>query len=388
MFIVLRRRLQKFFIATKGYEMNRHCIYKFLALAAGGLYGLAGCGGSDGGEPMGTLNIGLTDAPVDNAVAVVIQFTGLELKSAGGPPQIFPLDKDSCDEYSSAGYCSIDLISLQGTEYRTVFVENLPAGEYQWLRLLVNAELNVHDSYVTVEDEITENLINCSLWIPSGAETGLKIVSGITVTENAVSNYMLDFDARASITQPPGLPPTTACEQNYILKPAVRIVDETEAGSIAGIVDRSVLYTMNDRDEEVLVDGCRDEAPMDNVVDHLNVYVFEDFDSQIDPIKADDYDGEDDPITSAIVEWNGTDYTYEVGFLREGDYRLGLTCTADVDVMPDLVGSVVDNFDCNLTEPAPCEQTTPAFGFVAERQVRVLAETLNNGDIPEPVQDP
>ena len=331
---------------------------------------------------MGTLNIGLTDGPVDNAVAVVIQFTGLELKPAGGPPEIFDLDAASCDDFNTAGYCSIDLLSLQGTEYRTLFVQNLPAGQYQWVRLLMNAEQNEIDSYVTLADE-NENLVDCSLWIPSGSETGLKIVSGITVTENGSSNYMLDFDARKSITQPPGLPPSATCQENYILKPAIRIVDETEAGSIAGTVDRSLLYTVDDQGVEVLKDGCRDEVPVDGdgIVDSLSVYVFEDFDA-LNPVMADDFDGgDDDAITSAIVEWDGTNYTYEAGYLLEGDYRLGLTCTADVDVMPDQEGAIADNFNCDFMDSA-CEETVPPFDFVAERQVSVIAETLNNGDFP------
>lgn len=46
---------------------------------------LAACGGgvSDGGERMGTLQLGVTDAPVDQAEAVVVQFTGIEHKPTG-----------------------------------------------------------------------------------------------------------------------------------------------------------------------------------------------------------------------------------------------------------------------------------------------------------------
>ena len=59
----------------------------FIALTAAMLT-VAGCsgGGSDeGGKPQtGMLKIGLSDAPVDAADAVVVQFTGVELKPANG----------------------------------------------------------------------------------------------------------------------------------------------------------------------------------------------------------------------------------------------------------------------------------------------------------------
>ena len=329
--------------------MIRKRTIRIFTLIATGLVGLAGCGGS-GGESTGTLNIGLTDGPVDDAVEVVIQFTGVEVKPAGGPSEMYGLSPDACDDFATDEYCSIDLLNLQGIKSTTLLEEVVPAGEYQWVRLLVNAERTVRDSYVTLEDGQ-----QCSLWIPSGAETGLKIVSGMTVTANGVSNYMLDFDARKSVTAPPGLPsPADLCAQDYLLKPAVRIVDETEAGSIAGTVNPDLLAD----------DSCRD-------VDNLNVYVFENFDSLA---RADDYDGDGDPITSAMVEWNGTDYAYEVGYLLAGGYKLGLTCTADVDDM------IADNFCPEST----CEETTPPFGFIAEINVTVAIDAIPDGNFPAP----
>jgi len=335
--------------------MNSKWICKIPALMAAGLFGLAGCDGSVEDDATGIMNIGLTDGPVDNAGAIHIQFTGLELKPAGGPPERFDLNSDSCDEFDTAGNCTIDLLLLQGTEYRTLFSGDLPAGDYQWVRLLVNAEQNVMDSFITINNE--GSMMDCPLWIPSGGQTGLKIVSGMTVTTNGVSNYMLDFDARTSVTAPPGLSALDECEQNYILKPAIRIVDETEVGSIAGTIDPSVLKTTNDQSEEVLIGGCRDEDIEDGIVDHL----------------------------AAIAEWNANSstYEYEVGYLLAGDYKLGLTCTADVDVMPNDI-AIADNFNCDFTDANTCKETDPSFGFVAERDVNVTIGPLTNGDFPAP----
>lgn len=354
-----------------------------LALIAGGCLGVMGCSSGSDGPSTGELSLGLTDGPVEDAEHVWVQFTGLELKLADGPPESYPFDPDSCDVYVEVDEtCKIDLLALAGTEQRTIFVEDLPIGDVQWVRLMVDAELNTMDSYIELYDE-TENLVMCSLWVPSGAETGLKLVGGLTVVSNG-SRYMLDFDVARSIVQPPGLAadaeaPTVAemCTENYVLKPTIRIIDETEAGSITGIIDRSVLYTLNDQSEEVLVEGCRDDN-LDGVVDYLSVYAFEDFADQPDPAVLDDYDGEGDPVASAIVEHdlNSQEYSYEIGYLLTGNYRLGLTCTPDIDVKER------DNFGCDFQDAA-CEETSPSFGFIAERDVDVLVDPMNNGDIPE-----
>ena len=354
--------------------MNRKRITSILTLIASGLLGLAGCGGSGGGDATGTLSIGLTDGPIDKAKKVVVQFTGLEIKPAGGPPELVGIDPDACDSVGSDGSCNIDLLTLQGMDYRTLFAGEVPAGDYQWIRLLVNAERTVHDSYIIIDGEK-----QCSLWIPSGAESGLKIFSDIFVTANGVSNYMLDFDVRTSITAPPGLPSGTLdCLQDYILKPTIRIVDETESGSIAGAVSPDLLSD----------ESCRDvEEPL-GVVDNLDVYVFENFGTP--PVEMDDYDGIGDPIASALVEWNGTEYTYEVGYLR-GDsgadtYKLGLTCTADVDVMPGEEGKIADNYNCiPETIPTTCEINNDLpFSFVTEIDVTVAIDDIADGTFPPP----
>ena len=297
----------------------------------------------------------------------MIQFEGLEIKTADGPPETYPFNSESCDEFNSMGHCTIDLLDLTGSEYRTVFLGDLPAGDILWIRVLVKAERNVKDSYITLLDE-TE----CPLWIPSGSETGLKIIGGITVTANGVSKYMLDLDLNRSVIQPPGLrvpppePPTAQdmCEQNYLLKPVLRIVDETEAGNVAGVVDSSLFP----------VAGC--EENVEGFIDDLEVYVFEDFESDA---ALDDYDGEMDPVASSIVQYdmNSMEYSYEVGFLRAGSYLLGLACNADLD----------DPMIDDLTDAPVLEECgsdgDPEFCFIADRTINVQAEAMNNGDFPD-----
>lgn len=320
----------------------------------------AGCGGSSGGgDATGNLTLGLTDGPVESADAVVVQFTGIVVKPKDGPAlDPFVLDENSCDTWDAATEtCSIDLLDLVGTNRRVVFSEELPAGEYAWVRLLVNAERNVMDSYLTTTDGM-----DCPLYIPSGSERGLQIVSGITVTANGVSDYTLDFDVRKSITNPPGLAGSAMdmCNENYVLKPAIRIVDTTEVGAIAGTVD--------DGAESPLAQNCTaDEAT--GLYENVAVYVFEDPNEDVVPDDIDtSVDPEVGPVTTATVAWNDVDeiYEYEAGFLLAGTYRVALTCSADAD-LPDS-----DEYD-------PASEDPQEFGFIAEQLVEVQVDQTADG---------
>ncbi len=333
--------------------------------AAAGLLGLAGCGGSGGGEATGNLTLGLTDGPVENASEVVVEFIGVVLKPKDGAPlDPIPLDCDD-DETTEEESCKIDLLTLTGDNRKVVVSEELPAGEYEWLRLIVNAERNVMDSYI-----VTDEGQMCSLYIPSNR--GLQLVSGVIVTANGVSDYTLDFDVRKSITNPPGLAnPSTdaemaaACADNYVLKPAIRLVDSTTVGTIAGTVDEALL-DQTDGDGNPVCDF--DDAL--GVWENVAVYAWEDPDGTVE---ADDLDGSDDPVASATVALNdaGTAYEYEIGFLLAPEtYRLALTCTTDEETSED--GVLIDDFD-------PASQEDQAFGFLAEQRLELAIGARADG---------
>lgn len=314
--------------------------------AVAGALALSACSGGDE-NAQGVLNLGLTDTPVTAAEKVVVAFTGIEVKPQGGPAFTVPVDPDACDTYDSMTQtCSIDVLKLQGMERRVVFSRNIDAGAYLWIRLAVDADQNEMDSYIEFKEGS-----QCSLWIPSGAETGLKLVSGITVTANGVSDYTADIDVRKSVTKPEGLvgddPDPQACNENYLLKPVIRLVDTTVVGSVAGSVAGALLDG----------GGCQD-LDMDGYYDTAAIYVFDDPDGTAVPDDIDDIDP--DPVTSATVAWDDASmsYRYTAAYLLPGDYRLALTCTADVE-------------DPNLDDTAPESQS--GFAFIQDAGVTVEA---------------
>ncbi|HDP88553.1 MAG TPA: DUF4382 domain-containing protein, partial [Thioalkalivibrio sp.] len=129
------------------------------------LLGLAACNSGDG-SGTGTMSLQITDAPVDDATSVVVEFTGVTLKPASGEAIDYTFDTPR----------QIDLLALSGGEAELLLDEAiLPAGRYNWLRLHVNAGRDATDSYLVLEDGSMP-----ALYIPSGNESGLKLVNGFT----------------------------------------------------------------------------------------------------------------------------------------------------------------------------------------------------------------
>jgi hypothetical protein len=314
-------------------SFTRHASWILAAAAASTL--LAACGGEDDGggasKKTGTLNVGITDAPVDFADQVVVQFSGVELKPRNG--EAFSIDFPSK---------RLNLLELQGSRRAMLLDgETVPAGDYEWLRLKVDADPNVGgDSYVRLKAGGEE----CEMRIPSGEQTGLKLVRGFTIGAGATTDFTIDFDLRKSVVAPPGqrTPVGTCGGQAFLLKPALRMVDNLQVGAIGGVVDSSLVTSQC---------ASSTAAPYPG-----NVYLF-------GPVPAngtvlpDDYDGlENDPngadaITSAQV--SPDDFSYTIGFVPVGNYVVAYTC--------DLDDTALDA-DAALPTPPETVRLTPTEG--------------------------
>ena len=280
------------------------------------LLALGACGGGSGSGnngDTGTISLNVTDAPVDGATEVVVEFSGVTLKPVDGDDQVFTFDTPK----------SIDLIKLQGTLSQPLLESvEIPAGNYSQIRLHVNAEFDsVLDSYITLSDGAQEELR-----VPSGSQSGLKLNSPFTVdadTANAV--YTIDFDLRKSVINPGGQP-------GHFLKPSLRLVQNLDIGSIAGTVDAAL----------VTAAGCSGDGN--------SVYAFAGPDATVDDVGSDS-----EPLTTAVVNLDigSGNYVYEIGFVHAGEYTLAFTCQADQDFAADDVDDPdgIANDDIAFTTP-------------------------------------
>lgn len=266
------------------------------------LLALGACGGgSDSGNngDTGTFSLNITDAPVDGATAVVVEFTGVTLKPDEGEDEVFEFDPPK----------SIDLLKLQGTLSEPLLegVE-IPEGTYNQIRLHVNAEFDsIEDSYIDLSDGGREELR-----VPSGSQSGLKLNSPFTVdADTADAVYTIDFDLRKSVINPRGQP-------GHFLKPVLRLVQNLDVRSISGTVHPDLVVT-----------DCSGA-----------VYAFEGPDAEVDDVGS-----ANEPVATALVSLDDVsgDYVYELGFMHTGEYTLAFTCEADQDNVEDDAGNPVDD---------------------------------------------
>ena len=286
---------------------------------------LTGCGSSDSsgsGGSTGELNISVTDGPVDSASSVIVEFTGVAIQPTSGDRLDF--DFWECSETSTScvvdadctgatNVCTvtprqIDLLALNGGGSETILDgATVPAGHYNWIRLKVNAECNVMDSYIEIPNDTNSPY---SLYVvPSVNKNGLKLVSGFDVPAGGSASFTIDFDLRKSVNYPQGQG-QGSCPGDYRLKPALRLVDNTDVGSISGTVSSRLI-------QDASCSGGN------------AVYVFKDH--NIIPDDVDEYGP--NPVTSAMVNFDDVkkEYVYKAAFLSSGNYTIAFTCQADRD---------------------------------------------------------
>ncbi len=261
---------------------------------------LTACGGGGGGgTSSATMNLGITDGPVASASAVVVSFTGVELQPSGG-------GKAVTINFSSPK--TIDLLQEQnGNEASLLSNTAVPAGNYDWIRLLLNVSSNgtVANSYIEI------NGAQYPLVIPSGAQTGLKLVQGFTMTANQVADFTIDFMLQQSITAPPGQT-VSGGTQEYILTPALRLINNVQAGTISGTVALSTLQS----NTACLAGASTGGGPLPNA----QVYIFS---GSVTPSSS------LTPVVEPQITLSATgSYTYDQPFLLAGTYTVAVACTS------------------------------------------------------------
>jgi len=246
---------------------------------------------------MASLNLGLTDAPVSGVTKVWIQFTGVEVKPAGGNAIDFMFSPEK----------GFDLLSLQGGTTATFLSGNaVPPGQYEWVRLMVDT--NPGASYVM--DSTGQH----DLTIPSGAETGLKLIQGFTMPVGGVASFTVDFVLSKSLIAPQGQSP------DYLLKPVLRLVDNTQVGTISGTFTATTLAAQH---------NCGTRPPVVYVYTGANVAPD---DIYIPPAGTTDMDpaSSAEPLTTATAVLNSmNEYAYSIAFLPAGTYTVAFTCDPD-----------------------------------------------------------
>ncbi len=149
---------------------------------------LMGCSGDGDGdlEGTGTARVVLTDAPMSDVQEVHVHITRVEVVSSGEGVRTLLTDADIPDD--------IELIAL-AQDPLLLGQPLIPAGQYTQVRLILDAAPGAN--YIIDGDGVRHDLT-----VPSGSQTGAKLVTGeFTINEGEVVTILLDFHAAASVHQ-------------------------------------------------------------------------------------------------------------------------------------------------------------------------------------------
>lgn len=187
-------------------KMSLKCL-SFL-LFVGVLISLKGCGSTpSAGE--GTMTVRLVDAPVPGYKEININVQ--EVQIGQGDSDWITLGNPNT---------TVNLLTLTGGVSETlVDGAALPAGHYDQMRLVLGSGNTVKLADDSIHD----------LKIPSGLQSGLKLVVNFDIEPGTTKDVFIDFDAARSI-----MLHQAGNKDKYILRPTIRAIDKILTGSVTG----------------------------------------------------------------------------------------------------------------------------------------------------------
>lgn len=188
--------------------------------------GMISCSDSELTDPEnstedGTLRMLLVDAPaqIQNVDSLIIVFD-----------RVLVHRNEEADISSADGWITVlsdtlpaekrtfNLMELVNGVFATLGEVDIEPGIYTQIRIMLES------ASLFVDGDVQ------NLSIPSGDQTGIKLVDSFTVDPGVITELTVDFDVARSLHEaPPG-------SGNYILRPTIRLVQNILSGTISGTV--------------------------------------------------------------------------------------------------------------------------------------------------------
>lgn len=188
---------------------------------------LWGCGSSSGVN--GTLSVDLTDASTEQYRAVYVTIETVEVHMSG----------DAEDSWETVGTPNktYNLLQLVNGVRESLGIADLKAGHYTQMRVVLGETPDSSTNILSHVHPFANYVIDLDgdvheLKVPSGMQTGIKIVQGFDINENSTTELVLDFNAGASVV-------IAGSSGKYLLKPTIKILDTVNASIINGVVTKS-----------------------------------------------------------------------------------------------------------------------------------------------------
>jgi hypothetical protein len=245
------------------------------------IFMFVGCGGGDdsSSSDTGTVSLSLSDATTDEYNAVYVTIEAVEAHK----------DEGSHWQIVASPNATYNLLELVNGVRELLGITDLETGHYTQMRMIIGENADGGINILSEGHPYGNYIVDDSnayheLKIPSGSQTGIKIVNGFDINENQTTELIIDFNASRSVV-------VAGDNGRWLLKPTIKVVDETECSIISGTVS-----------------GLDIEGTLEGVLVSAQIY---------DP----DADDEKDTVivqTSTVTDEEGS-YTI---FLEPGTYNI------------------------------------------------------------------
>ncbi len=186
---------------------------------------LAACGAE---IDTGTLSLSLSDTTTTEYSAVYVTIEKVQVhKDGGGSWQVVASPNKT-----------YNLLALVNGATEQLGITELETAHYTQMRLIIGESPDDTISLLSKSHPYANYIIDNAdtyyeLKIPSGLQTGIKIVHGFDINENQTTELILDFDALRSIVR-------AGNSGQWLLKPTIKVLDTNECSIVSGeIVDEN-----------------------------------------------------------------------------------------------------------------------------------------------------
>jgi len=180
------------------------------SLAAVLLIGFYGCG--VGGDNTGRLSLSLTDKPSHQYTEVWVTIKDIYVHMESDP-------EDSWTKILDVNR-TINLRTLADGVREELGIVDLAPGHYTQMRLMIGS-VNRIDPALPANYVLDVKEGPVELKIPSGVQSGVKLVQGFDINESSTTRLIFDFDIAASIV-------AAGNSGKYILRPTIHQIDDSQ----------------------------------------------------------------------------------------------------------------------------------------------------------------
>jgi hypothetical protein len=233
-----------------------------LVSCSGGGSNTVGSSGDSGigGGNIGTLSLGLTDGPPPKNSYDAIYVTIKEIKvnhedngwvTLNGPDLNLPQ--------------TFNLLELVNGVIADLGAVELESGHYNQMRLMLGEEPDDALNILGEQHEYANYLIlkgddeQIPLKVPSGYQTGIKLVKGFDIEHKGSTELVLDFDALKSIVK-------AGKSGKWLLKPTIKVI-ESRTYSVEGYVEENETTQLEGVNVSAQVYGPESEDPKNEVTE-------------------------------------------------------------------------------------------------------------------------